>query len=136
MRDSLGGPLVYWRYILVPILGPLLPLTVVRLFSLVRPLGAFAIAIAGQAVLSAAYPTWEHWRIKRLIDAPSTHMTLIYTQDDTSQQDDTSHAKLSRFIGHIWSLPGLLLVACAVAVVFLGLEYLFVHILATRSGAA
>ena len=130
MRDSLGGPLVYWRYILVPILGPLLPLTVVRLFSPVRPLGAFAIAIAGQAVLSAAYPTWEHWRIKRLIDAPSTHVTLIYTQDDTSQ------AKLSRFIGHIWSLPGLLLVACAVAVVFLGLEYLFVHILATRSGAA
>jgi hypothetical protein len=134
--------LVYWRYILVPILGPLLPLTVARLFGPVRPLGAFAIAIAGQAVLSVAYPTWQHWRIKRLIDAPSTYMTLIFTQDDTSEQDNTreqdntSQAKLSRFIGHIWSLPGLLLVACAVAVLFLGLEYLFVHILATRSGAA
>ena len=95
-----------------------------RLFGPVSPFSAFAIALSGQVAFMVLYSLWQLRlvrRIQRAINDPNTDVRISYTQ-----RPSTTRAKSTarRIIARLWSVPGLLAIACAVAGIFLGLQEL------------
>ena len=109
---------------LLAFVGPSCALALVRLFGPVRPLSAFMVALCGQLAFIAVYVFWEFQQVRwmrRAIEDPNTQVTITYTQASTTSE---TRSIAGRIVARLWTLPGLFVIACALAVIFLGLQRL------------
>jgi hypothetical protein len=72
----------------------------------------------------ALYSLWEERRIRRIrraIEDPNTDVRMTYTQTSATTK---AGSIAMRIVAWVWTMPGLFLVACAVAALFLGLQHI------------
>jgi hypothetical protein len=78
--------------------------------------------LSGQIAFLILYSLWEEQRIRRIrraIEDPNTDVTMTYTQARATTRTGSIGKTM---IGWLWTIPGLFLVACAMAALFLGLQ--------------